>query len=221
MPTQTKENYLKAMFFLSQKNFDVTITELSNQMSVSKPTANSMVRKMEEKGWISYQKYKPLKLTNKGEKMGALIVRKHRLAEMFLSEVMGFGWEEVHEIAEEMEHLKTEMFFDRMDEILGFPTKDPHGSPIPDKNGRIPQSNYLNLTSIKEGRRVVLAGLVSSSKELLLYLNRKNITLGTEFTVSQIESFDKSFEITLKEGPQFVMSFSVCKCLLVKEVQAH
>lgn len=216
MPTQTKENYLKAMFFLSQKNVDVSITELSNQMSVSKPTANSMVKKMEEKGWISYQKYKPLKLTSKGEKLAALIVRKHRLAEMFLSEVMGFGWEEVHDIAEEMEHLKAEEFFDRMDEILGFPTKDPHGSPIPDRNGNISKSNLRNLTSIKEGETVVLAGLSKSSKDLLLYLNKKNMTLGTEIQVLQIESFDKSLEIALKQGEQFVISYDVCKCLLVK-----
>ena len=145
MPTQIKENYLKAIFFLSQKNVEVSITELSNQINVSKPTANNMVNKMEKKGWVIYKKYKPLQLTSKGEKIGALIVRKHRLAEMFLSEVMGFGWEEVHDIAEEMEHLNSDILFDRMDEILGFPTQDPHGSPIPDKNGTISKSNYINL----------------------------------------------------------------------------
>lgn len=101
--------------------------------------------------------------------------------------------------------------------ILGFPKKDPHGSPIPDKHGEIPQSYYLNLTSTKEGETVVLAGLVKSSKDLLLYLNRKNIALGTKFTVNQIESFDKSFEIILEGGPKFILSYEVCKCLLVKK----
>ncbi len=218
MPTQIKENYLKAIFFLSQKNVEVSITELSNQINVSKPTANNMVNKMEKKGWVLYQKYKPLKLTAKGEKIGALIVRKHRLAEMFLSEVMGFGWEEVHDIAEEMEHLNSEIFFDRMDEILGFPTKDPHGSPIPDKNGKISKSNHINLTSIKEGENIVLCALANSSKELLLFLNKKKITLGTHLQVQQIESFDRSIVVGLQDNSQFVLTFDVCKCLLVKRM---
>ena len=218
MPTQIKENYLKAIFFLSQKNVEVSITELSNQINVSKPTANNMVNKMEKKGWVLYQKYKPLKLTAKGEKIGALIVRKHRLAEMFLSEVMGFGWEEVHDIAEEMEHLNSEIFFDRMDEILGFPTKDPHGSPIPDKIGKISKSNHINLTSIKEGENIVLCALANSSKELLLFLNKKKITLGTHLQVQQIESFDKSIVVGLQDNSQFVLTFDVCKCLLVKRM---
>lgn len=220
MPTQTKENYLKAIFFLSEKNAEVSITVLANQMKVSKPTVNNMVKKMEEKGWLIYKKYKPITLTSKGKKIGALIVRKHRLSEMFLSEVMGFGWEEVHDIAEEMEHLNSVILFDRMDEILGFPTKDPHGSPIPDKNGKISKSNYINLTSIKEGKTIVLCGLAQSSKELLLYLNKKKITLGTELKVKHIEHFDKSFEIVLKDGSQFVLTYDVCKCLLVKPVQS-
>ena len=217
MQTQTKENYLKAIFFLSQKNEQVSITELANKMKVSKPTANHMVKKMEQNNWVLYQKYQPLQLTSKGKKIGALIVRKHRLTEMFLTEVMGFGWEEVHDIAEQMEHLNSSIFFDRMDEILGFPTSDPHGSPIPDKNGKVPKSNYINLTSIKAGEKVKLCGLVKSSKELLLYLNKKKITLGTEFKVKQIENFDKSFEILLTNNKELVLTYEVCKCLLVQK----
>lgn len=218
MPTQTKENYLKAMFFLHQKNKDISITELSKQMDVSKPTANSMVKKMEEKGWLLYKKYKPITLTNKGKKIGASIVRKHRLTEMFLSEVMGFGWEEVHDIAEEMEHIQSNKLFDRMDEILGFPTNDPHGSPIPDKNGKLAKANYANLTSIKEGEIVKLLALTNTSKELLLFLNKKKIKLGTEIKVLQIESFDKSFEIVLKSNTHIILTFNVCQCLLVEKI---
>lgn len=216
MPTQTKENYLKAMFFLSQKNVEISISDLANQMLVSKPTANNMVKKMEQKGWVLYEKYRPLKLTAKGEKTGALIVRKHRISEMFLFKNMKFGWEEVHEIAEEMEHLKSSIFFERMNEMLGFPTVDPHGSPIPDKNGKILKSNYINLVSIKEGETIELCGLSESSKELMVYLNKKNITLGTQLKVQHIESFDKSFEILLKDNSQIVLSHEVCKSLLVK-----
>ncbi len=218
MPTKTKENYLKAIYFLSQKNVKVSITELSEQLSISKPTANNMVKKMEEKGWLLYERYKPIKLTAKGKKIGALIVRKHRLAEMFLSKVMGFGWEEVHDIAEEMEHLQSEKLFDRMDEILGFPTIDPHGSPIPDKNGKVSKPNYLNLTSITEGEKVKVCALTRSSKELLLYLNKKNIKLGTVLTVQQIENFDKSFEIVLDNDALVLLTYDVCQCLLVEKV---
>ena len=218
MPTQTKENYLKAIYFLSQENIDVSITELSKRMNVSKPTANNMVKKMQEKGWLLYEKYKPIKLSDKGRRLGALIIRKHRLTEMFLSQVMSFGWEEVHDIAEEIEHISSVKFFDRMDEILGFPTLDPHGSPIPDKKGKVLEVNYLNLTSIKEGQRVKLCGLENSSKDLLLYLNNKKIKLGSVLLVLDIEKFDNSFEILLENNITIHLSFDVCKFLLVKEV---
>lgn len=218
MPTITKENYLKAIISLSRTNTKVSITALADRMQVSKPTVNDMVKKMEHKGWVSYQKYKPLTLTPEGEKVAALIVRKHRLAEMFLAEVMGFGWEEVHEIAEEVEHLQSQKFFDRMDEILGFPTIDPHGSPIPNKEGEISHLNYLNLTSLKKGDRAILRGLTKSNKELLLYLNKKNIKLETELCVIEIESFDKSFEVSFKDEQQITLSFDVCQRLLVEKI---
>lgn len=217
MPTSTKENYLKAINSLSLSNSKVTITALAERMAVSKPTANDMVKKMELKGWVVYEKYKPLKLTAKGKKVAALVVRKHRLAEMFLAEVMGFGWEEVHEIAEEIEHLQSEKMFDRMDEILGFPTIDPHGSPIPDKDGKTPNLNYINLTSLHKGDKGILRGLTKSNKELLLYLNKKNIKLGTELTIQEFENFDKSFELCLKDGKIHTLSFDVCQRLLVEK----
>jgi DtxR family transcriptional regulator, Mn-dependent transcriptional regulator len=218
MSTPTKENYLKAIYFLSQENIDVSITELSKKMNVSKPTANNMVKKMQEKGWLFYEKYKPIKLTVKGKRSGALIVRKHRLTEMFLSQVMGFGWEEVHDIAEEIEHITSTILFDKMDEILGFPTLDPHGSSIPDKNGKVLKVNYLNLTNIREGQKVKLCGLENSSKDLLLYLNNKKIKLGSVLSVLHIEKFDTSFEIILENNSTVLLTFEVCKSLLVEEV---
>lgn len=218
MPTQAKENYLKAIYLLSQESIDVSITELSKKMNVSKPTSNNMVKKMEERGWLLYEKYKPIKLTTKGEKLGALIVRKHRLTEMFLSKVMGFGWEEVHDIAEEVEHISSIVFFDRMDKILGFPTLDPHGSPIPNREGEVLKVNYLKLGSIKEGQKVKLRGLENSSKDLLLYLNKKRIKLGTVLLIRHIETFDNSFEILLEDNSTIVLTFDVCQSLLVEEI---
>jgi len=218
MPTQTKENYLKAIFSISQEKNVVTISELAQLMGVSKPTVNSMVKKMKEKDWLIYEKYKPLKLTSKGKKVAALIIRKHRLTEMFLATIMDFGWEEVHEIAEEMEHLQSSKFFDRMDEILGFPTKDPHGSPIPNKSGKIANPNYLNLTVLKIGESGKLCGITNSSKELLIYLNKKKIKLGSVLKVREIEEFDKSTEVIIAKGSSVVLTQNVCKCLLVVRI---
>lgn len=216
MPSQTKENYLKAIFIISQKNTDVSITELANKMEVSKPTANNMVKKMQEIGWLNYEKYKPIQLTAKGKIGGALIVRKHRLTEMFLSQVMGFGWEEVHDIAEQIEHIKSPSFFDRMDEILGFPKVDPHGSPIPDKEGVLSIPNYRPLSSLKVGETGKLSALSKSSKELLLFLNKKNIQLGTSLTILHVENFDKSIEVLLSDSTKTLLTNEVGNALLVE-----
>ena len=218
MQTQTNENYLKAIYFLSQENIDVSITELSKKMEVSKPTVNNMVKKMQEKGWLHYEKYKPIKLTVKGKSLGALIVRRHRLTEMFLSQIMGFGWEEVHDIAEDMEHLKSEKLFDRMNELLGFPKVDPHGSPIPNKSGEIYEEIYINFSKIEVGNNVRLCALENSSKELLVYLNNKNIRLGTELYIKDIESFDNSVIVNYEGYKSVTLSFDVIKNFLVEKI---
>lgn len=219
MPSQTKENYLKAIYHLSEKNKQVSISDIAKVMGVSKPTINNMVKKMQEQSWVHYQKYKPIELTAKGKKMAALIIRKHRLTEMFLTQVMHFGWEEVHDIAEEIEHLKSDVFFNRMDEILGFPKIDPHGSPIPDKQGNLIKLNAIKLSKTNVGDKVVLSGLTESSKELLLYLNKKNMQLGSVFTVQHIENFDKSYEVILENSNEkIILSPTVCKSLLVNVI---
>jgi len=218
MPTETKENYLKALYYLHQKNAAISTTELGKEMEVSKPTVNDMVKKLQSKGWLKYEKYKPLFLTKEGLIKASLIIRKHRLSEMFLSQVMHFGWEEVHDIAEEMEHLKSGSFFDRMDEILGFPTKDPHGSPIPDKNGNFVKPNYKTLTKIKVGNKVEVKALRNSSTEFLTFLNNKNIKLGTVIQVHEIEPFDSSYTVSYADFDKVVLSQSVCQHLLVEKI---
>ena len=219
MATQTKENYLKAIYFLNHKNEAVTVTALGKEMTVSKPTVNNMIKKLTAKGWIKYEKYKPIKLTKSGALAAALIIRKHRLTEMFLVQIMGFGWEEVHNIAEEMEHLKTEGLFDRMDEILGYPTTDPHGSPIPDKNGAYKRKSYSIMSSISAGKNVTLRAVGDSSAALLTMLNDKNITLGTVFTISKIEEFDKTMIVNYGNRQDISLSHEVCKRLLVEDIK--
>ncbi|PCJ65624.1 MAG: iron (metal) dependent repressor, dtxr family protein [Bacteroidetes bacterium] len=218
MATITKENYLKALYFLHQKSDAISLTDLGKTMEVSKPTVNDMVKKLHDRGWIKYEKYKPLKLTDKGRKAAMQIVRKHRLSEMFLVQVMGFGWEEVHDIAEELEHIKADKLFDRMDELMGFPSVDPHGSPIPDKNGNYNKPNYKLLSQVPENSKVVVRALRDSSTEFLLYLNKKGLQLGTEIVTHQIEPFDKSITVSYASYSETTLSSSVSNRLLVEVV---
>ena len=216
MPTQTKENYLKAIYFLNQKNEAVTVTALGDSMKVSKPTVNNMIKKLTANGWVDYKKYKPLKLTTKGSLQAALIVRKHRLTEMFLVQIMGFGWEEVHAIAEEMEHLKSESLFDRMDEILGYPTVDPHGSPIPNKQGEVHNSSYVVLANMAIGSVSTLKAVGDGSVALLHLLNEKKIVLGTQFTIQKVEAFDKTMIVNYGDQLNVSLSHEVCRRLMVE-----
>ena len=216
MPTQAKENYLKALYFLHLKNTEIPLSELGQALEVSKPTVNDMVKKMHLQGWVVYEKYKPIKLTITGKQKAAMVIRKHRLSEMFLSQVMGFGWEEVHDIAEEIEHLKSQKLFDRMDELLGFPTVDPHGSPIPDKNGNIAKHNHRTLTDFEEGDKVVLKALRNSSTDFLLFLNQKQLRLGTEILLLKIEPFDRSMTISYANFSDLVISRTISSRLLVE-----
>lgn len=214
MPSQTAENYLKALFHLSKDGSEVSVTELSKVLEVSKASANSMVNTLRDKGLVNYEKYKPLSLSSEGRKTAALIIRKHRLTEMYLVEKMGFGWEEVHDIAEQIEHIQSPDLFDRMDDLLGHPTEDPHGSPIPDKEGFFPEQTSKRLSSCLEGERVKLVALAHSSKRFLEYLNEKKLSLGTEIRVIKKESFDGSMTVDFN-GENAHFSSVVAEKLLV------
>lgn len=216
MNSQTEENYLKALFNLSNDQGEVSTSELSSQLEVSTPTVNSMIKKLNEKGLVVYKKYKPIKLTAKGKKEAALIIRKHRLTEMFLVENMGFGWEEVHEIAEQIEHIKSPIFFERMDELVGYPTVDPHGSPIPDKKGNIVQKEYINLTKCRPGDKVWIVALRNSSTDFLNFLNNRELALSTKIKVISIEEFDGSMVVEYKNRKE-TLSKTVCDKLMVEK----
>lgn len=216
MATTTEENYLKTLFNLSQKTGEVSISELSKALEISKPTANSMVKNLKAQGYITYEKYKPLMLTKEGEKIAALILRKHRLTEMYLVEKMGFGWEDVHEIAEQVEHVKSPAFFDRMDELMGYPSVDPHGSPIPDKEGKIASQTSKRLNECRPGSDVVLTALSESSKEFLEFLDSRGFKLGTKLKVLSISAFDNSMMVSFDEKKES-LSYKVSECLLVDD----
>ncbi len=215
MASQTEENYLKSLFNLANEKGEVNISELAAQMQVSMPTVNSMVKTLQKNGWLIYEKYKPVILTAKGKREAALIIRKHRLTEMFLVNKMGFGWEEVHEIAEQVEHIHAPKFFERMDEMMGFPTIDPHGSPIPDKQGRIQETNFIPLSKCSKGQQVKLAALTNSSTEFLEFLNSRELRLGTELIIKSVESYDQSMVVSYAGHDSETLSEKVCDRLLV------
>ena len=195
MPSPTVENYLKAMLSLSRETGEVNVTELSKALDVSKPAANSMVKALATRGLVAYERYRPLKLTAAGRKAAALIVRKHRLTEMYLVDQMGFAWDEVHAIAEQVEHIDAPRFFERMDEIMGFPEVDPHGSPIPTAEGVIADADLDCLSEVAAGRTVEVKAVAGQTDALLSFLTRKGIALGTELEVLEREDFDGSLRV--------------------------
>ncbi len=215
MNSLTEENYLKALYHLVNENDEVSVNDLSRQLNIKMPSVNSMIKKFADKNWVKYESYKPIKLTESGKKEASLIVRKHRLTEMFLVEKMGFGWENVHEIAEQLEHIHSDIFFDKMDEILNYPKVDPHGEPIPDKDGNVIQPDFKKLSKCRENETVELASVTTSSEEFLNFLNKRNLSLGTKIKVLQKEDFDQSMKVFYNNQEEN-FSKTVCDRLLVK-----
>jgi len=211
----TEENYLKALYHLTSTKDVVNVKELAEYFDIKMPTVTSMIKKLSSKNLVQYESYKPLKLTYLGQKQAALIVRKHRLTEMFLVEKMGVGWEHVHDIAEQIEHIKSPLFFDKMDELLDFPTHDPHGSPIPDKDGNVRLDKLTKLSKCLVGTSVKLRAVINSSKEFLEYLNAKGLQLGQTITIISIEAFDQSMTINYTDHASEILSHTVCQRLLV------
>jgi DtxR family transcriptional regulator, Mn-dependent transcriptional regulator len=221
MISQTEENYLKALWNIASLKGEASVNELSKQLDIKMPTVNSMMKRLSEKGLVIYESYKPLKLTDKGKKLAALIIRKHRLTEMYLVEKMGFGWEEVHDIAEQIEHIQSPAFFEKMDELLGHPKVDPHGSPIPDKNGKIESEQYIRyikLSDCKEGDTVTFMAVSHSSDELLKFLNSRDLALGSRIKVKSVEPFDDSMTVSYANKKSEMLSNKVCDKLLVRPV---
>ncbi len=217
MISLTEENYLKALFHLSSNNGEVNVNELSKQLGIKMPTVTSMMKKLAAKEYVNYESYKPLKLTTKGRIAAALIIRKHRLTEMYLVEKMGFGWEEVHEIAEQMEHIHAPKLFAKMDEMMGFPAFDPHGSPIPDVNGKIAGVEYQKLSLFKAGQTVLLSAVLNTSEDFLKYLNKNELSLGEILYIVDKEEFDGSVTLSNSNNKTIVLSALVCERLLVVE----
>lgn len=209
MNSLVEENYLKALFHLSKNGKgEVNVKDLSKHLEIKMPTVNSMMKKLAEKDLVIYESYKPLRLSEKGIIKASLIVRKHRLTEMFLVEKMGFGWEQVHEVAEQIEHIQSSLFFDKMDEILNYPKVDPHGSPIPDKEGNFEIVNYKKLAEFKKGDEVEICAVIYSSEDFLKYLNSKDIQLNDKIKILDLEEFDGTMTVEFSQKENKIETFS-------------
>ena len=218
MHSLTEENYLKALFNLSNTKGEVSVNELSKRLEIKMPTVNSMMKKLADKKLVFYESYKPLRLTEKGKKEAGLVIRKHRLTEMFLVQKMGFGWEEVHEIAEQIEHLQSSLFFEKMDALLGYPTVDPHGSPIPDKSGKIDLKHYEKLSDCKAGETVILAAVIHTTDEFLKFLNSRELQLGLKMKIKSVEIFDGTMVVNYNKRSSETLSHTVCERLLMERL---
>ena len=217
MNTYAEENYLKALFNLSNEKGEVTVQELSRRLDIKMPSVNSMVKKLAEKKMVHYESYKPVKLSEKGKKEAGLIIRKHRLTEMYLVEKMGFGWEQGHGIAEQVEHLQSPLFFDKIDELLGYPKLDPHGSPIPDKHGKIQWLHYQKLSEQKAGDKVKLTAVTHSSEDFLRFLNSRGLNLGLVIKIIAVEAFDGSMTVSYGKKTGETLTKTVTEKLLTEK----
>jgi len=216
MFTLAEENYLKAIYHLEFKfQGGVSTNAIAEKLEAKASSVTDMVQKLAEKNVVSYTKYKGTHLTSEGRKIAAKVVRKHRLWEVFLVEKLDFQWDEVHEIAEQLEHIKSDELIVRLDKFLGSPEFDPHGDPIPDQHGNIKNTKKRLLAEIENNQRGICVGVKESSAEYLRYLDKKRIGIGSEITVVSKEHFDGSMIIEV--GPdQFSISKKIAENLYVQ-----
>lgn len=178
-------------------------------------SVTDMLKKLAEKGLVDYQKYQGVSLTDKGLHTAKMIIRKHRLWEVFLVNKLGFAWDEVHELAEELEHIKSEKLTDKLDEFLDFPAFDPHGDPIPNKNGEIKWTHELLLSEAELATSYLFVGVKNSSVEFLQYLDKQNIALGSTIKIISKEEFDASLHIKI-EDRDLMISNKIAENLFIK-----
>ena len=217
MNTQTEENYLKAIYKLSFQGTVVTTNAIAEKVNTAAASVTDMIKKLALKKLIMYRKYQGVSLSPKGEKVAIEIVRKHRLWEMFLVEKLKFKWDEVHEIAEELEHIKSHKLADHLDEFLGFPKTDPHGDPIPDPSGKIRNIKSKPLSEMKKRSKSTMTGVIDHSSHFLRFLDSIHLSLGDEIVVDEITGYDSSMRVRINKKSSSFLSQQVTKNILVTD----
>ena len=198
--THSEENYLKTIYHLSGiEGESVSTNAIAAQMETQPSSVTDMVKRLSEKGLVQYKRYKGVWLSPEGKKKALSIIRKHRLWEVFLAEELGFSWDEVHEVAEQLEHIKSEKLINKLDEMLNYPKFDPHGDPIPGKDGTLEKQEKKLLSQLPEKAMGVCVGVKDSSSAFLRFLDKHQIALGDKITVLESEEFDQSLRIRINK----------------------
>ena len=216
MSSQTQENYLKCIYKICEKfPAGASTNAIAEGLDTKAATVTDMLKKLAAQKLINYQKYQGVTLTNKGKKAALNIVRNHRLWEVFLVDKLNFNWNEVHEVAEQLEHIKSEELINRLDIFLGQPQFDPHGDPIPSKAGKMAQNKATPLNESKTGEKLIVAGVSEHNTDFLAYLNEVNLTLGQQIIVKKIVAFDQSMQLQINKKEILFISHQVAKNILV------
>lgn len=216
MHSFTEENYLKTIYKLGEQTGEsVANSDLAKALNIHSATVTDMLKKLSQKKFIIYEKSKGFKLTEKGKKIALNIIRRHRLWEVFLVNNLGFGWDEVHDIAEQLEHIRGEDLISRLDTYLGYPKADPHGDPIPDENGKFKKSEAILLSKLNIGNQGKFSGVTDHSAVFLSYLDKIGLALGDTITVKSIEEYDNSYALQLKDKKEITVSNKIANSLLV------
>lgn len=217
MLTHSEENYLKAIYHLSLiEDNGVSTNAIAQKMNTKASSVTDMIKKLSEKGFMNYQKYQGVTLTQEGKMTAKMVIRKHRLWEVFLVEKLDFSWDEVHIVAEELEHIKSEKLINKLDAFLGFPKEDPHGDPIPNAKGEVFISEKFLLSEMETSQICICVGVKDTSSEFLQYLDRQNIALGKIITIKSKESFDNSMVIEVNQT-EIMISNKIANNILVKK----
>lgn len=216
--TFSEENYLKTIYHLTTVlDTEVSTNAIAEMMETKASSVTDMLKKLAEKDLVNYKKYQGVSLTDKGKLTAKMIVRKHRLWEVFLVEKLNFSWDEVHDIAEQLEHIKSEKLINKLDDFLGNPTEDPHGDPIPNAKGQIITIEKQLLSELLDNQTGICVGVKDSSSEFLKYLDKQEIALGSRIQIVSKEIFDLSFKIKVN-GKELTISNKIASNLFVKIV---
>ncbi|MEN9907644.1 MAG: hypothetical protein RLZZ540_785 [Bacteroidota bacterium] len=214
--TFSEENYLKSIYHLTVvSSSGVSTNAIAEVMETKASSVTDMLKKLAEKDLVNYKKYQGVTLTDQGKLEAKMIVRKHRLWEVFLVEKLAFSWDEVHDIAEQLEHIKSEKLINKLDDFLGNPTEDPHGDPIPNAQGQLPKIDKQLLSDLSEGQKGICVGVKDTSSEFLKYLDKQGIALGSAIEIIGKESFDLSLRIKV-DNALLNVSSKIASNLFVK-----
>lgn len=218
MLSYTEENYLKAIYHLSDSGTKAVLTsEIAETLNTKAASVTDMIKKLSNKNLIAYEKYYGVKITRQGKTEALLLVRKHRLWETFLVQKLQFTWDEVHEVAEQLEHIQSSLLIEKLDEFLEFPAVDPHGHAIPDKHGKFVEVRQLPLTECGGKKKVVVRSVKHGSPSLLQYLSKIGIYIGATLAIIDRVEFDGSFELMIDNKKKVFISREAAQNLLVTE----